>query len=606
MIENISNIKLKIEELSTLLGFFKQKSIKQILYKNIEETESTYQNIENSLENIQNEYKDFKLSNKTKIDDLTTAYENLKNTFSNLDIEFNNFQTTSKKDLENISLEKNYLELEKEKLEDEYKYLNNEYEKHKNEVLELRNIYNDLLLKDRLVSQLLASKSSENKLDKFKKYLYEDFYDFANAEETLANEAEAFMKLQAIEKELELITVYPTLYKKSIVAVGGGFSSGKSSFINSLINDKKVKLPEGINPTTAIPTYVMHKEENKFIACNHNGGVVDLSKLDNKFHEKLSHDFIKSFGFNLKNIMPFMIIGTDLKAYEHLCFIDTPGYNPASSSGSYSFEDRQTSQEFIETAQVLLWVVGLDANGIVSDSDLDFLSELILDNKKLFIVLNKADLKPKSDITNIVNNLIQTLEDYDIRYIGISAYNSKAKEEIYHINKSLDEFLNDINQSSSIQDSLVKKLYEVDEMYRESILKTIIRKESISNTLHSLSLDLLEGGFDDLENPIYDRLNKLKEHYSTEIQENNLKRLDKEIEKLKNAIDEIFEIKSKIKDVKSTQENIDLNNKIPIKYFPKNNVKNEIEKLNKRKTENKKKLRKFSKNDWLNWDYKTY
>jgi hypothetical protein len=56
------------------------------------------------------------------------------------------------------------------------------------------------------------------------------------------------------------------------------------------------------------------------------------------------------------------------------------------------------------------------------------------------------------------------------------------------------------------------------------------------------------------------KLNKLKEHYSTEIQENNLKRLDKEIEKLKNAIDEIFEIKSKIKDVKSTQENIDLNN----------------------------------------------
>jgi GTP-binding protein EngB required for normal cell division len=606
MIENISNIKLKIEELSTLLGFFKQKSIKQILYKNIEETESTYQNIENSLENIQNEYKDFKLSNKTKIDDLTTAYENLKNTFSNLDIEFNNFQTTSKKDLENISLEKNYLELEKEKLEDEYKYLNNEYEKHKNEVLELRNIYNDLLLKDRLVSQLLASKSSENKLDKFKKYLYEDFYDFANAEETLANEAEAFMKLQAIEKELELITVYPTLYKKSIVAVGGGFSSGKSSFINSLINDKKVKLPEGINPTTAIPTYVMHKEENKFIACNHNGGVVDLSKLDNKFHEKLSHDFIKSFGFNLKNIMPFMIIGTDLKAYEHLCFIDTPGYNPASSSGSYSFEDRQTSQEFIETAQVLLWVVGLDANGIVSDSDLDFLSELILDNKKLFIVLNKADLKPKSDITNIVNNLIQTLEDYDIRYIGISAYNSKAKEEIYHINKSLDEFLNDINQSSSIQDSLVKKLYEVDEMYRKSIEENIKMKNSISEDLYSISFNLLKEGFDDFENPIYGRLNKLKEHYSTEIQENNLKRLDKEIEKLKNAIDEIFEINSKIKDVKSTQENIDLNNKIPIKYFPKNNVKNEIEKLNKRKTENKKKLRKFSKNDWLNWDYKTY
>ena len=74
-----------------------------------------------------------------------------------------------------------------------------------------------MLLKDRLVSQLLASKSSENKLDKFKKYLYEDFYDFANAEETLANEAEAFMKLQAIEKELELITVYQLYIKKVLL-----------------------------------------------------------------------------------------------------------------------------------------------------------------------------------------------------------------------------------------------------------------------------------------------------------------------------------------------------------------------------------------------------
>lgn len=525
MVEKISNIKLKIEELSTLLGFFKQKSIKQVLYKDIGDAENIYQNIKSNLENLQSEYKNFQSDSKIKIDDLTTIYENLKNTFFNL--------------------------------ENEYKSLNNEYLEYKNEISEFEKIHKDLLLKNSLVTQLLASKSSENKLDKFKEYLYKDFYDFANTEETLANEAEAFMKLQAIEKELELITVYPNLYKKSVVAVAGGFSSGKSSFINSLINDKKVRLPEDTNPTTAIPTYVMHNEINKFIACNHNGGVVDLSKLDNKFHEKLSHEFIKSFGFNLKNIMPFMIIGTDLKNYEHLCFIDTPGYNPANSSESFSYEDKKTAQEFIENAQALLWIIGLDVNGTILRSDLNFLSELDVSNKKLFIILNKADLKPLSDIEKIVDNLIQTLEDYDIKYTGISAYNSKAKEEIYHINKSLDEFLNDINQKSSIQDSLVKKLYEVDEMYRESILKTIIRKESISNTLHSLSLDLLEEGFDDLENPIYDRLNKLKKLYDTKIHEKNIKRLDEEVEKLKNGIDEVFGNESKIRYEKITKAYIE-------------------------------------------------
>lgn len=81
MVEKISNIKLKIEELSTLLGFFKQKSIKQVLYKDIGDAENIYQNIKSNLENLQSEYKNFQSDSKIKIDDLTTIYENLKNTF---------------------------------------------------------------------------------------------------------------------------------------------------------------------------------------------------------------------------------------------------------------------------------------------------------------------------------------------------------------------------------------------------------------------------------------------------------------------------------------------------------------------------------------------
>ena len=334
MLENISNIKTKIEELSSFFGFFRKNLIKQTLYRDIEYVEKFHENTLNEFEvlkktfnSLEKEYKNYQLNSESKIDKITTLYDNLQNSFTNLKDELDKLDRT-----------------------------------HKN-----------LLLKDRLITKLLSSNPLKNELEEFKTYLYQDFYHFANREETLANEAEAILKLQSIEKELELITIYPNLYQKSVIAIGGGFSSGKSSFINSLIIDKKVKLPEGIIPTTAIPTYVMHKKDNEFIACNHNGGIVDLLQLDEKFHEKLSHDFIKSFGFNLKHIMPFMIIGTDLEKYEHLCFIDTPGYNPASSSGSYSYEDMSTSKEFIENAQVLLWVVGLDSNGTISKSDLEFL-----------------------------------------------------------------------------------------------------------------------------------------------------------------------------------------------------------------------------------------
>ena len=59
MIEEYKNIELKIEELSTLLGFFRQKSIKKVLYKDIEKIKLDYTNLKNELENFQEEYKNY-------------------------------------------------------------------------------------------------------------------------------------------------------------------------------------------------------------------------------------------------------------------------------------------------------------------------------------------------------------------------------------------------------------------------------------------------------------------------------------------------------------------------------------------------------------------
>ena len=515
MLENISNIKTKIEELSSFFEFFRKNLIKQTLYRDIEYLEKFHENTLNEFEDLkknfnslEKEYKNYQLNSESKIDKITTLYDNLQNSFNNL----------------------------------------------KDELDELDRNHKNLLLKDRLITKLLSSIPLKNELEEFKHNLNKDFYKFANHEETLANEAEAILKLQSIEKELELITIYPNLYQKSVIAIGGGFSSGKSSFINSLIIDKKVKLPEGINPTTAIPTYVMHKKDNEFIACNHNGGIVDLLQLDEKFHEKLSHDFIKSFGFNLKHIMPFMIIGTDLEKYEHLCFIDTPGYNPASSSGSYSYEDMSTSKEFIENAQALLWVVGLDSNGTISKSDLEFLNKLELKDKRLFIVLNKADVKTEFDIKDILSDVDNILDSHFIDYIGISAYSSLNKKEVDYIHKSLLDFLDEINKASSIHNNLIKKLYEVDGMYRESILKDIVNKETISTTLKSLSLDLLQEGLDDFSKPFYRRLDKLKDLFNTDEQEENLNQLDIEIDKLKKAIDKVFKKDSNISYIKMSKD----------------------------------------------------
>lgn len=141
----------------------------------------------------------------------------------------------------------------------------------------------------------------------------------------------ALLELQEIKKELQLVASYPSLFQKNMVAVGGGFSMGKSTFLNKLL-DLKLKLPEDINPTTAIPTYCLKGEREVLMGRSQNGGVVELPYLT------FDHKFLDSLGFNLKEIMPSMLLSAPSVLFEFLCFIDTPGYNP--SNQGYTGGDR--------------------------------------------------------------------------------------------------------------------------------------------------------------------------------------------------------------------------------------------------------------------------
>ena len=171
-----------------------------------------------------------------------------------------------------------------------------------------------------LVSRLVSAQPTNKGLALYKQTLERDFMQFAATENALKDEAGALKKLQNIQNELELIAAYPQLHTKSVIAVGGGFSAGKSEFISSLFTNTAVKLPVGIQPTTAIPAYVLNSRTNELIGCTPKGGVVNLREIDPQFHEKFSHDFMESFPLNLKEIMPFMILGTKMGLRTHLLY----------------------------------------------------------------------------------------------------------------------------------------------------------------------------------------------------------------------------------------------------------------------------------------------
>jgi hypothetical protein len=167
----------------------------------------------------------------------------------------------------------------------------------------------DLLkTKHDLVSNILSADPELNvSLRRFRHILNNEFMEFANDESSLAEEAKAIMMLKAVEKELELIASFADIYNKNIIAIGGGFSSGKSAFVNSFFQESNIRLPIGIEPVTAIPTYIISGSSDVVKGYAKNGGVVDIS-VD--LYGQLSHNFVKSFRFNLKDIMPFMAIET--------------------------------------------------------------------------------------------------------------------------------------------------------------------------------------------------------------------------------------------------------------------------------------------------------
>ncbi len=352
------------------------------------------------------------------------------------------------------------------------------------------NHHNTEGLKERydLIAHILNAKTKNEGLEEYQQILDNEFLEFASGVDSLKEKEIALLMLQEIQKELQLVASYPSLFQKTIVAVGGGFSAGKSTFLNNLLG-LKLKLHEDMNPTTAIPTYCLKGQREVLMGFSQNGGMVELP------HLAFDHQFLKSLGFNLKEIMPFMLLSAPSVPFEFLCFIDTPGYNPGNQG--YTGGDKQASKESLKHAQHILWLISCERGGIESD-DLEFLQELYEEEgKQVFIVLSRADRRTKSQLEEVAIKIRGTLKDNGIEFLGICAYSATRYQEYKEFSEksqvfnSLEKFLMKLNQRSEKQNEILGYLYEVHEMYERAIQQDANRFKRYQKTLHSVKLDLM-------------------------------------------------------------------------------------------------------------------
>ncbi|WQW24458.1 dynamin-like GTPase family protein [Helicobacter pylori] len=397
-------------------------------------------------------------------------------------------------------------------------------------------------LKERydLIARILNAKTSNEGLEEYQQILNNEFLEFASGVDSLKEKEIALLTLQEIQKELQLVASYPSLFQKTIVAVRGGFSTGKSTFLNNLLG-LKLKLPEDMNPTTAIPTYCLKGKREVLMGFSQNGGMVELPNL------AFNHQFLKSLGFNLKEIMPFMLLSAPSVPFEFLCFIDTPGFNPANQG--YTGGDKEASKESLKHAKHILWLISCESGGIGSD-DLEFLQELYEEEgKQVFIVLSRADRHAKSQLEVVAKQIKETLKDNGIEFLGIGAYSATRYQEYKEFSEkskvfnSLEEFLMKLNQRSEKQNEILGYLYEVHSMYEKAIKQDASRFKRYQSELRSVGLDLMQKGFDDFSDKIFRRIENLEKEFSEQerSKEENLARLNEVIDLFKESVDKVFD-----------------------------------------------------------------
>ncbi|GAB0052363.1 acyl carrier protein [Helicobacter pylori] len=412
-------------------------------------------------------------------------------------------------------------------------FFNNSFSKVEKNVVELKERYD-------LIARVLNARIENEGLEEYQSVLDNEFLEFSSGVDSFKEKEIALLTLQEIKKELQLVAGYPSLFHKNMVAIGGGFSTGKSTFLNNLLG-LKLKLPEDTLPTTAIPTYCFKGKKEALMGFSQNAGMVELP------HLTFDHNFLNSLGFDFKEIMPLMLLSAPSVPFEHLCFIDTPGYNP--SNQGYTGGDERASKEYLKRTEHILWLISCERGGIEGD-DLEYLQELYEEcGKQVFIVLSRADRRTKKQLEEVAIQIKETLEDRGIEFLGIGAYSATRYQEIKEFSEksrvfdSLEGFLKKLNQRSEKHNEILSVLYGVCLAYEKAIEQDANRFKRYQKALHSIKLDLMQKGFDDFSDNAFNQIESLKNEFSDKEQSKreNLVQLNEVINLFKESIDKVFD-----------------------------------------------------------------
>ena len=222
------------------------------------------------------------------------------------------------------------------------------------------------------------------------------------------------------------------------IVVAGGFSSGKSSFLNKITNSANL-LPTGTEPVSVVKTYLYCSDKVNKVSVkgvNLNDVLVDLdvSVLQAIQHANKSNVYLAS-------VLDQLFVTIPSKRLNGCVFIDTPGYNNSDrKNDSNGKSDKETALEAFDEGNVLFWFID-SQKPTITTSDLEILKEF--EGKKV-IIFNKADKCAPSELRRIVEEAAKILDHHfsSDEILDVLAYSTLEDKVHYSMKKlTLDQIL---------------------------------------------------------------------------------------------------------------------------------------------------------------------
>ena len=177
------------------------------------------------------------------------------------------------------------------------------------------------------------------------------------------------------------------------VAILGLFKRGKSTIINSLLNQQV--LPSDVIPVTSIITLIEHSEHTSAEIYYSNGDILtaDISTIEDYVSEEKNPENVKGIDF-VKISHPASIL-------KNMLIVDTPGI------GSVLLHNSEVTKSFIPKIDTALYVLSADIP--ITQTDIDFIKDLIQEVPKVLFVLNKVDLLNESELEKMIQHNLSAL-----------------------------------------------------------------------------------------------------------------------------------------------------------------------------------------------------